>query len=110
MTVGLSCRGEAREYGVPVGTGPAVELSALLPDVESHLDERVLIEARILEVCPTAGCWFVLEDGGEQLHVTLSTFTLPRAVEGERCRVAGTLVLREERPTLLATGLDILAD
>ena len=53
----------------------------------------------------SAGCWCVLEDGSDQLFVKLNTFALPTDVTGKDCLAAGKLVLREERPTLVATGL-----
>lgn len=60
--------------------------------------EGVIVVGRILEVCASAGCWFVLEeldDGiSSQILVDLkpsADFTLPSSVRGRRAVVTGTL-------------------
>lgn len=60
--------------------------------------EGVIVVGRILEVCASAGCWFVLEeqrDGiSSQIFVDLkpsADFTLPSSVRGRRATVTGTL-------------------
>ncbi len=102
------CAKEERHFGGAVGEEAPVSVSAVVSSVDTYLDESFIVQGRIGSVCQTAGCWCVLHEGTDQLYVSLTSFTLPRKAAGESCRAAGRLIMRNERLTFLATGLDLL--
>ncbi len=104
------CRKDERHFGRRLGEQTSGAISDLVSNTEAYLDQEVVVHGRIKEVCQTAGCWCILEDGQDQLYVSLSTFSLPRDVAGRRCRAAGRLVMRNDRPTFLATGIELLQE
>lgn len=106
VLVAFLCRGGERYFGQPIGEGKPVSVSDVVLNVEAYLDKSLVLRGRIGAMCQTAGCWFFLADEKDQLYVSLQTFSLPRDVAGNPCRVAGKLVMRNERPTLLATGVE----
>ncbi|MEW6071778.1 MAG: hypothetical protein AB1726_04160 [Planctomycetota bacterium] len=101
-----ACGDGARRFGAPLRPEAGIPVSALAAAVEEHLEQAVVVRGRVESVCQTAGCWCVLEEGGAKLYVSIAAFALPAEVAGRECRAAGRLVLRNDRPTLLAEGLD----
>jgi hypothetical protein len=109
----VACQGcgkEERDFGQPVPQEATITLADLVRDVEPHLDKPVVVQARIESVCQSRGCWCILRDGGDRLHVSMTAFTLPPDVSGRMCRVEGRLAMRNDRPTLLASGVNLLPD
>lgn len=102
------CGRQERHWGREVARETPVTLSVLVSNPDRYLDKPLVVQGRIGSVCQTTGCWFVLQEGKDQLYVSLTSFTLPRNVAGESCRAAGRLIMRDERLTFLATGIDLL--
>lgn len=103
-----ACGSEDQHFGQPVSSEPVLSLAELLHDADQRLDQTVVVEAHIGSVCQTSGCWCFLEEGQEQLYVSMTTFTLPQTVKSKLCRAEGKLVMRNDRLTLLATGIELL--
>ncbi|MCH7813893.1 MAG: hypothetical protein IID40_07715 [Planctomycetes bacterium] len=110
LVAGPGCEREQPRFGKPVDGRAAVAIGDLLGDVDRYLDQPVVVRARIESVCQTAGCWCFFQDGPDRLYVSVTTFTLPPDVAGKSCRAEGKLVLRHDRPTFLATGIELLQE
>ncbi len=108
MVLYPGCRRQESRFGGEVGQETPVSVSVLVSNADRYLGKSLVVQGRIGSVCQTAGCWCVLQEGKDQLYVSLTSFTLPRNVAGESCRAAGRLIMRDERLTFLATGLDLL--
>jgi hypothetical protein len=108
LTTFSGCRKDEHHFGRPIGEEASVAVSEVTLNAKTYLDQTVVVHGRIQSVCQSAGCWCILEDGKGQLYVSLSTFALPRDVAGKDCRVAGKLVMRSDRLTFVATGIDLL--
>ena len=102
------CGKQERHFGGEVGQETPVTVSVLVSKADTYLGKSLVVQGRIGPVCQTAGCWCVLQDGKDQLYVSLTSFTLPRNVMGKSCRAAGRLIMRDARLTFLATGIDLL--
>ena len=81
---------------------PVYALGDLLGDAESHLEERVLVETRVSEVCQKKGCFFIAQDGDHVVRVSFRDygFFVPTDIGGRKVLLEGTLVrvvLSEEK-------------
>ena len=102
------CGSGQEHFGRPFASVDVLSLAEVVENAGEHLDREVAVEARIQEVCQTAGCWCILEDGPHQLYVSMTSFALPADVLARRCRVEGTVVDRNGRLTLLASAMELL--
>lgn len=58
--------------GQPFQVAAVTPLATVLASPTAYLAADLRIEGRIVRQCPSAGCWFYLEDGqGRQLRVEL---------------------------------------
>ena len=81
---------------------PVYSLGALLGDADAHLDERVLVEARVSKVCQKKGCFFIAQDGNHVVRVSFRDygFFVPTDIGGRKVLLEGNLVkveLSEEK-------------
>jgi hypothetical protein len=102
------CQQEETRFGKPIEPHRPVGISELLANADQHLNQVVVVEGQIGEVCQSVGCWCFIREGEDQLYVSMTTFTLPTNVSGSQCRAKGKLVMRSDRLTLLATGIELL--
>jgi gamma-glutamylcyclotransferase (GGCT)/AIG2-like uncharacterized protein YtfP len=69
------------------------KISDILADPESYLDQTVLVEGEILEVCPMMGCWMELKsDDGEgmiKIKVKDGEIVFPVEAKGSTALVEG---------------------
>ena len=66
----LAQSGEGK-YGSEITLAEKTKILAILEDPESYIDQVVLIEGEVLDVCPKMGCWMELksEVEGEKIKV-----------------------------------------
>lgn len=71
------------------------KISDILSDPDSYLDQTVLVEGEILNVCPKMGCWMELKsDDGEgmiKVKVKDGEIVFPVDAIGENAIVEGTV-------------------
>ncbi len=116
LVLAAGCQGDQdKELGKPVDISRAIAL-AVLPPADSSPRDTIVVRGRVGHVCQTAGCWFILEDEGEdarnKLYVDLkprADFTVPGSMSGRTIIVEGWLNARQgAEPQLFATGLVIM--
>jgi len=70
-------------------------ISDILADPEAYLDQTVLVEGEILDVCPMMGCWMELKsDDGEgmiKVKVKDGDIVFPVEAKGSTALVEGTV-------------------
>ncbi len=70
-------------------------ISDILADPDSYLDQTVLVEGEILDVCPKMGCWMELESEDEEgmikIKVKDGDIVFPVDAIGENALVQGTV-------------------
>lgn len=70
-------------------------ISDILADPDSYLDQTVLVEGEILDVCPKMGCWMELEsedgEGMIKIKVKDGDIVFPVDAIGENALVQGTV-------------------
>ena len=92
------------KYGKEITLEEKTKISELLEDPESFLNEIVLVEGEVLDVCPMAGCWIDLssdvEDEKIKVKVKDGEIVFPMEAKGSTALVEGKVYkieLSEER-------------
>jgi len=79
--------------GAEITLTEKTKISDILADPESYLDQTVLVEGEILEVCPMMGCWMELKsDEGEgmiKVKVKDGEIVFPVEAKGSTALVEG---------------------
>lgn len=81
------------KYGKEITLEEKTKISEILQDPESFLDEIVLVEGEVLDVCPMAGCWIELssdvEDEKIKVKVKDGEIVFPMEAKGSTAVVEG---------------------
>ena len=81
------------KYGKEITLEEKTKISEILHDPESFLDEIVLVEGEILDVCPMAGCWIELSSDVEyekiKVKVKDGEIVFPMEAKGSTALVEG---------------------
>lgn len=83
----------AAHFGPPFGAAPQIAIKDLYAAPEMNASSSIKVEGRITRQCPSAGCWFYLDDGSDkQIKIELGHTGLkfPQWV-GKKARVEGKL-------------------
>jgi len=73
--------------------GAALSVNELLADADAHVDQIVLVETRVAQVCQKKGCFFIARQGDASIRVSFKDygFFVPTDIGGKTVRLAGTL-------------------
>ena len=86
---------EETKLGSAITLTEKTKISDILADPESYLDQKVLVEGEVLNVCPKMGCWMELKsDDGEgmiKIKVKDGEIVFPVDAIGENALVEGTV-------------------
>jgi len=93
----------------PAFTGaPEPGIGKLLAEPASFTDREIRVAGRITRQCPSAGCWFYLDDGsGPQIKIELGAMGLkfPQHL-GRPAIVEGRLLTSGKAPELIGTSVE----
>jgi hypothetical protein len=93
ITVSFADDDDKVKYGKEITLEEKTKISAILEDPESFLDETVLVEGEVLDVCPMAGCWIELssdvEDEKIKVKVKDGEIVFPMEAKGSVALVEG---------------------
>ena len=83
----------SNHYGATFVEAPRVAVRDLVSNPSLFLGKQVIIEGDVIDQCPSTGCFFYFDDGGQRLKVELSDLaqTLPQRA-GSKASVEGQLV------------------
>ncbi len=103
------CSTGQKNYGQPIdsGLGQSVEIDSILADTENYLGENVVVEAKVVQVCESSGCWIIVSDGKNRLFVQFYDFTVVLS-QGTPIRVQGEIRIQNQVPYLAGQGLEVL--
>ncbi|HSW56242.1 MAG TPA: DUF4920 domain-containing protein [Ignavibacteriaceae bacterium] len=96
FSIGFSfAQTDEAKLGAEITLAEKTKISDILADPESYLDQTVLVEGEILEVCPMMGCWMELKsDDGEgmiKVKVKDGEIVFPMEAKGKSAIVEGTV-------------------
>ena len=81
--------------GAEITLAEKTKISDILADPEAYLDQTVLVEGEILDVCPMMGCWMEIksDDGEEMIKVKVKDgeIVFPMEAKGKTALVEGTV-------------------
>lgn len=81
--------------GAEITLTEKTNISDILSDPAAYLDQKVLVEGEILDVCPMMGCWMELKsDDGEgmiKVKVKDGEIVFPVEAKGKTALVEGTV-------------------
>lgn len=93
-------------YGEDFSTGDylVVEIAQAVNQPDQFTDDLIIVEGRIMQVCPTAGCWLIMTDGTNNLLAEFYDFSvnLPNQTE---IAVLGEIRFRQGQPYLAGRGI-----
>jgi hypothetical protein len=96
--------GEWAHYGAEFTLSDSLTAAQLLSTPEKYVDQNILVEGKIADVCQKAGCWMVITDDNTTMRVLMKdhSFAVDKGGTGGTCRVEGTIVAREIDPEFVA--------
>jgi len=93
--VNLFAQTEELKLGAGLTLNEKTKISDILADPDAYLDQTVLVEGEILDVCPMMGCWMELKsDDGEgmiKIKVKDGDIVFPVEAVGGYAIVEGTV-------------------
>lgn len=101
------CSPGPREFGRDDGTLAPLPLAAVAAG-KAPAGQLLAVEGTLEEICPTAGCWAWIGEGGARLRLEFVDFTLTQEFRGRRCRAVGKLKSGADPPALIARGLKLI--
>jgi hypothetical protein len=104
----LHAASTSRELGHPPRTAEPATIAAIRRHPASLTGKMLSLTGRMTERCPTAGCWFYLNDGTGDLRVDLGagSFSVSGLPIGARMTVYGKVVQEPgEDPQLAGVGV-----
>lgn len=94
LSVGLSiAQTDDANLGAEITLTEKTKISDILADPEAYLDQTVLVEGEILDVCPMMGCWMEIKsndgDGKIKVKVKDGEIVFPMEAKGKTALVEG---------------------
>ena len=96
--------GEWAHYGAEFTLSDSLTAAELLGTPEKFVDQNILVEGKVADVCQKAGCWMVITDDNTTMRVLMKdhSFAVDKSGTGSTCRIEGTVVAREIDPEFVA--------
>lgn len=96
-----------KPQGKVLGKAPRGEPQTILAVRDGITPPDVTLRGKIIEKCPTAGCWFYLADrtGAIKVDTKIAGFVITKITLQTEVTVSGKIVHEGNEPVLQATGL-----
>jgi uncharacterized protein YdeI (BOF family) len=97
------CAGHRAEVRGRAPSGSPTTVARL---ASARADSAVTVRGTMIEKCPTAGCWFMLQDNTGRVRVDLKAagFVVTDVPTGGAVSVSGRLRREGEEPVVVASG------
>jgi hypothetical protein len=104
----LRAAASGRVLGYPPAAAPAVTIAAVRRQPGAYGGKTLALTGRMTDRCPSAGCWFYLNDGTGELRVDAGAgrFSVLGVPIGARMTVFGQVICEPgEGPQFVAAGV-----
>ena len=112
LFLGISSTDVVRKRGaeIPVDAR-TTRLSAVFAHPTAFVNERLVTEGVVANVCRWAGCWMTVgsDSGGPTMRVTFRGFRVSRDLRGRRVRLVGRVKVVDNKPSFVAEGIEAAA-
>ena len=102
------------KYGSEISVEEKTNISDILNSPEDYLDQKVLVEGEVLDVCQKMGCWMELKSDveGEKIKVKVKDgdIIFPVEAKGQTALVEGTVYKIELTQEEAAEYLEHIAE
>jgi uncharacterized protein YdeI (BOF family) len=107
LVVGALLCACGHDHGTVLGKAPGGELKNVIAVRGGETSPKVTLHGKIVEKCPTAGCWFYLQDGTGTIKVDTKAagFVVVNVPLETTVTVSGKIVNASEDVSVEATGL-----
>lgn len=92
-----SASSEVQHYGAAVPESKPLPVETVLADPQIYDGRELVLEGRVVEVCPVKGCWMTFASGERSLRVTFLdyAFFVPKDCAGATAVCGGRFAIRE---------------
>lgn len=103
LPLAAGCAGRQAELRGQPPSGHTTPVARL---ASSPVNQKVTVHGTMIEKCPAAGCWFVLQDDTGRIRVDLKAagFVVTDRPTGGPVTVSGRLKRDGEEPVIIASG------
>lgn len=89
-----------QRLGEPIEARAILPLATVQANPEQHFNQTLLVEAKVVAVCQSMGCWMQVEDGGHKSLVRWESgcggkYSFPKDAVGERILIQGSFYPKE---------------
>lgn len=80
-----AAQAEPQTYGAGVQVAEATPVAKILADPDAYVGKKVRIEGKVTDVCPMAGCWMEVDEGGKTIKVKVEdgVIVFPATAKGQ---------------------------
>lgn len=88
---------EGEPYGEPLTLTALTPIADILAAPDQYVDQRVLVEGDIVDVCDDKGCWIDISSGDDRIQVKVDdgVIVFPMSAKGGKALVEGTVERRD---------------
>ena len=91
----IFAQAETSKYGKDITLKKETKISDILESPQNYLDKTVLVEGKVLDVCPMAGCWIELSSANKDEKIKVKVkdgeIVFPQEAKGKMAKVEGTV-------------------
>lgn len=92
-----------QSYGADFTKKKSMPATKLLDEPSTYVDQVVMVEGRVADVCAKAGCWMVLAEGDKSMRVVMKDhFAVDKEGTGGTAVVEGTVIAKAVDPETVA--------
>ena len=89
----------------------SVALSAILEHPTAFMNQPIVTQGVVSDVCRWAGCWMTVAPtaGSASMRVTFKGFSAARSFRGRTIRLSGRVKVIGNKPSFVAEGIEVTA-
>ena len=93
LTLSTAVAAEQQSYGAGVQITETTSVAKILADPDAYVGKKVRIEGKVTDVCPMAGCWMEMDEGGKTIKVRVDdgVIVFPTTAKGQPAVAEGVV-------------------
>jgi hypothetical protein len=93
LALSAAVAAEQQSFGAGVQVAETTSVAKILADPDAYVGKKVRIEGKVTDVCPMAGCWMEMDEGGKTIKVKVDdgVIVFPAAAKGQPAVAEGVV-------------------